>query len=192
MVKRVFLIHGWGGSPGRDWMPWAKLQLEQLGYVVHAPQMPDADNPEIEAWVAALDKEVSKPEYTDIFIGHSIGCQTILRYLEQTPEGTKVDKIIFVAGWTVLNHGSYSEEDIRIVKPWEETPINFGKVKGKANSFICIFSDNDSDVPFEENNRWFNDNLGVSTILEKGKGHFSEDTGVSELPILLNLLKDER
>lgn len=185
MVKRVFLIHGWGGSPENDWLPWAKLQLEQKGYVVHAPQMPETENPKIEAWVAALTSEVSKPEHTDIFIGHSIGCQAILRYLEQTPDETKVDKVIFVAGWHKLTN--LDKDDEEIAKPWLTTSIDFSKIKHKADSFICIFSDNDFLVSFEENNKWFSDNLGVSTILEKGKGHFTTEEGVTELPELLEL-----
>lgn len=180
------MIHGWGGSPEGDWFPWAKTQLEQLGFQVYAPAMPDTDNPKIDAWVSALISEVGKPEQTDIFVGHSIGCQTIIRYLETLGGSEKIDKAIFVAGWHTLSSESIpTDEDREIAKPWIETPIDFSKVKSKANSFIGIFSNDDPDVPFEENNKWLNDNLGLSTVVEKNKGHFTESDGVTELPILL-------
>lgn len=190
MTKRVFLIHGWGGSPEGDWLPWAKSQLEQQGYRVHTPQMPDTDSPQIDAWISTLIQEVGKPEHTDIFIGHSIGCQAILRYLETLKDEEKVDKVIFVAGWhTLSSESTPTAEDKQIAKPWVETPINFDIVRQKANTFIGIFSDNDYDVPFQENNKWFNDNLGISTVVLKNKGHFTGSDNVTELPELLKFVK---
>lgn len=50
MNKRVFLIHGWGGSPTTDFLPWAKEELGKLGYEVITPDMPDTDYPKIETW----------------------------------------------------------------------------------------------------------------------------------------------
>lgn len=66
MVKRVFIVHQWFGNPNSDWYPWAKLKLEQLGYQVHVPEMPDTDHPKIDAWISKLSEEVSKLEHTDI------------------------------------------------------------------------------------------------------------------------------
>ena len=81
---RIFLIHGWGGSPRGDWLPWAKDELENRGYEVVTPLMPNTNIPEISAWVTHLSTLVGQIRSSDIFIGHSIGCQTILRYLEKT------------------------------------------------------------------------------------------------------------
>lgn len=47
MKKRVFIIHGWSGSPEENWFPWLKKELENSGFEVHVPQIPDADNPEL-------------------------------------------------------------------------------------------------------------------------------------------------
>lgn len=77
-----------------------------------------------------------------------------------------------------------------VAKPWLETSINLAKVKGKANSFIAIFSDNDPYVSLEENRKIFEGRLGAKIIIEPGKGHFSEDSGVKELPVLLELVQN--
>lgn len=189
MRKQVFVIHGWGGNPNSDWLPWVKNQLEQRGYTVFVPEMPDTDNPQIDAWVDKLTEVIGKPEHTDVLIGHSIGCQTIIRYLESSLKDTKVEKVILVAPWHTLSEEIMSDEgDSVIAKPWIETPIDFGKVRDKANSFIALFSEDDPDVPFEENNKWFNENLGVRTVVFKDKGHFTTADGVVELPEVVKFL----
>ena len=187
MGKRIFIIHGWDGSPQNDWMPWARTTLEANGFEVHIPTMPNPEYPKIKDWVDCLAKEVGESDENTILVGHSIGAQTILRYLETLPKEKKIDKVIFVAGFQVLKpEATPSEKDKEIVKPWLTTPIDFEYVKLKANSFICVFSDNDPDVPYEENAQVYKEKLGAKIILEHAMGHFSQDVGVTELPILLD------
>lgn len=189
MKKRVFIIHGWEGSPKNDWMPWAKKELEQKGYQVIVPEMPDTKHPRIETWVPYVNKVVGKPDENTILIGHSIGCQTVLRYLQTLKDEQKVAKVILVAGWISLTPISLrAPEDREIVKPWYETPIDYQKVKSHADSFVAIFSDNDPYVPFLKNSETYKEKLGAEIILEKGKGHFNDESSITELPILLDLL----
>lgn len=187
MNKKIFIVHGWEGGPDKDWMPWAKRGLEQKGYNVVLLSMPDPDYPKINAWVEYLRKEVGKPDENTILLGHSMGCQTILRYLETLQEDEKVDRVVLVAGFGQHLTGLTEEEKI-VAGPWVETPIDFEKVKAKANSFVAVFSDNDLYVPYEENSKTYKEKLGTKIILQKGMGHFSEDSGVTELPILLELV----
>ena len=183
-MKRVIIVHGWGGSSKTDFLPWAKEELEKLGYEVITPDMPDTDYPKIETWVPSLTKIIDQPKEDDIFIGHSIGCQTILRYLETLKVDQKVDKVILVAPWVKLFN--LEEEDLLIANPWEQTIINWGKIKKSANSFIAIFSDNDPNVPLEENKKIFEDNLGAKTVIEHDKGHFNKMP--NERPDLLKFI----
>lgn len=188
--KEVYIIHGWDGSPRNDWMPWARKEMTKLGYEVHIPEMPDTSHPKIETWVPFLKKVIKNPGRKTILIGHSIGCQTILRYLETLDENQKVNKVILVAGWISLTPmATRTEEERKIVKPWFETPIDLKKVKQQAHSFIAIFSDNDPYVPYRENSKIYREKLGAKIILQKGQRHFNEDTRVTKLPILLELLE---
>ena len=108
MPKRVYIIHGWGGNPGEGWLVWLKNNLEGSGFKVFTPNMPDTDNPRISTWTSHLDKIVGTADKNTYFIGHSIGCQTIMRYLEQLPSDQKAGGAIFVAGWVNLtNHTLY-------------------------------------------------------------------------------------
>jgi len=186
MNKRVIMVHGWGGSPESDFLPWAKEELEKRGYEVLIPSMPDTDYPKIEIWVPYLKEVVGEIQESDILIGHSIGCQTILRYLENLKDDQKSDKVILVAPWVKLFN--LQQEDIPIANPWEQTIINWEKIKKRANLFLAIFSDNDPDVPLEENKKVFRENLGAKIFIEHSKGHFNKMP--QERPNILELFKD--
>ena len=145
-MKQVFIIHGWGGSSEKDWIPWAKRVLVQKGFEVHIPTMPDTDNPVIDKWVGHLAKEIGEIDKDTVLIGHSIGCQTILRYLEGFSTGSRIGKVILIAPWVSLKNLTSEEEPI--ARPWEETQINFDSLKSKAGSYVAVFSDDDPVVPY--------------------------------------------
>ena len=145
--------------------------------------MPEPAEPKIEAWVSYLSKTVGDINEHTFFVGHSIGCQTILRYLESLPTGKKVGGAVFVAGWFTLTN-SETEEEKRIGKSWLETPIDLGKVKQPTQKFLAIFSDNDEVVP-PENKKFFEERLGAKTAVEHRRGHFSGSDGITKLPSVL-------
>jgi len=188
MKKRVFIIHGWGGQPDLGWMLWLRKELEGRGFEVVAPQMPETDVPKIEKWVPFLEEKVGEADENTYFVGHSIGCQTILRYLEKLPENKKIGGALFVAGWFNLKpETSEDEDDIKAAKPWLETPIDFEKILTHIKKFTAIFSDNDPYVPIEDA-ELFKQKLGAKTIIEHNKGHFTGDDNIIELPIVLEEL----
>src|SRR3989344_3953132 len=116
-MKRIFIVHGWDGFPENHWFPWLKKELEKLDFKVIVPKMPDSGNPRINAWVPFLEKSVGNVDENTFFIGHSIGCQTIMRYLEGLDDKQRIGGIVFVAGWFNLPFLKIKEEKA-IVKPW--------------------------------------------------------------------------
>ena len=183
MVKRAFLVHGWEGYPENCWFPWLKSKLEEKGFEVYAPAMPNTEEPKIEPWVNKLKEVVGKPDKDTYLIGHSIGCQTIMRYLQTLDEGTKIGGVIFVAGFFNLPYLETQEEK-DIAKPWLETKIDTDKLRKPTDNYVAIFSDNDPDVPLGDS-ELFKEKLGAKIIIEKDKGHFSDDAGITEIPIVL-------
>ena len=111
-TKRAFLIHGWGGSPNEGWRPWLKNKLEQQGFEVFVPAMPDTNYPKLDAWLDKLEQAVGTPDENCYFVGHSLGCITILRYLEKLEEGQKVNTVVLVAGFTDKNITLGEDENI--------------------------------------------------------------------------------
>ncbi len=167
-MKQAYLIHGWDGSPTNCWFPWLSKEVEKLGYKVKALKMPHPATPTIKDWVSTLEKEIIPAEET-ILIGHSIGCQTIMRYLQKPPR--KVKAVFFVAGWFHIDNEEESKESKEIAKPWLETPMDFTKIKTNCTKFVALFSNDDPFVPLSDA-KLFEKNLGAKIIIEKNKSHY--------------------
>jgi predicted alpha/beta hydrolase family esterase len=188
MKKQVFLVHGWGGSPEDEmWFPWLKTELEKKGFEVFIPRLPDSDNPRIENWIPALKKAAQNPDENTFFVGHSMGCQTILRYTESLPTGSKIGGAVFVAGFTKRLTGLQSEEEEKIAESWLSAPLDLKKIKSIINKSVAIFSDDDQFVPLE-NTEAFEKFLCAKIIIEKNKSHFDKEAGITELPSALESL----
>ncbi|OGL74233.1 hypothetical protein A3F28_04165 [Candidatus Uhrbacteria bacterium RIFCSPHIGHO2_12_FULL_57_11] len=183
-MKRVFIVHGWDGYPEECWFPWLKQELEQRGFGVEVPQMPNPDAPTIQTWVPHLSKMIGTPDQETYLVGHSIGVQTILRYL-QTVEAL-VGGVVAVAGFFTLIPGSIgTADDEAVAQPWLTTPMDVEKIKGNASKVVAIFSDNDRFVPLE-NVEMFQARLGAETIVLHNKGHIGGSDNAKDVPEILD------
>lgn len=188
-MKKIYLIHGWDGSPEEPLHKWIAKKSKEKGFEIIVPKMPNPEEPEITTWVNKIKEIVNNLNKETIFIGHSIGCQAILRYLE-TLDNQQVGKVILIAPWMKLDEQTIKEEGEEVkevAKPWMETPIDFEKIKNVCKNFICFYSDNDPYVPLSEKD-FFREKLNARTILLSDKGHFDPSSGIKELPEILNFL----
>jgi hypothetical protein len=117
-------------------------------------------------WVPYLAGEVGDPDEELFLIGHSVGCITIMRYLETLLSDERVGGVVFVAGYT---------DDIGFeeLTNFYESPIDFEKIKSKSkNGFVAIHSDNDPYVALEYGDI-LKGKLGAELIVKHGMKHFS-------------------
>lgn len=184
-MQRVFIIHGWGGKPDGEWFPWLKKELTKRGIKAYVLKMPKTEAPEIKKWVSTLSKAVKKVDKNTFFVGHSIGCSTILRYLPTLPANVKVGGVLLVAPWVTLKPSCIpNKEEKKTARPWLRTKIEWNKVRAHTKKFSAIFSDNDPAVPLKDS-KVFAKNLKAKIILEHNKGHFSEDEKTRKVPAAL-------
>ena len=188
MARRVFIIHGWDGTPQEGWFPWLKQQLEERGFQVYVPQMPEANKPRIQNWVPALAAVVGTADKDSYFIGHSMGAQTIARYLESLPDGVRVGGAVFVAGFFKRLTGLENDADVQATdRHWLEAPIDLKKVAAHMRASVALFSDNDPYVPLD-NQDDFRKEFHSLVIVLHHMGHFSGSDGIKELPVALEAL----
>ena len=194
MKKRVFLIHGWDGRPDNHWFPWLTWELKANGFDISAPQMPHAADPKVKEWLSFLREYVGKSDRDAYFVGHSLGCTAIVRYIDLLPKATRVGGCVFVAGFS----GRLNIPEIREFYLPPQTAARgltqkgtqiyadiIEKAKAHCDKFVMIFSDNDPYVPIAKSLE-FAKQLGAKTILERGKKHFND--GITALPSALSAL----
>ena len=188
-MNKIYIVHCWDGTNDDGWYPWLDKQLSNENNIVYRFDMPNTTSPDIDEWVSFLDSKVESLDENTFFVGHSIGCQTIMRYL-QTKNMCKIGGILFVAPWLeLLDFAIEDEESYNVAKPWLNTKIDFEKVKQFTNNINCIFSDNDYFVSLDQKDK-FEKLLDANTIVVSGKGHISQDDGVYELKEILEECKN--
>ncbi len=185
MKPQVFIIHRWDGTAKDDWYPWLHAELTSRNFLVTTPNMPQTQWPTINGWVSTLTQlihGVTEPVYC---IGHSIGCQTILRTLENTPTSLAVKGALLVTPWMELINLE-DEESVATAKPWTNTPINWEKITQKCTQFTCIFSSNDPFVPLSQVGL-FTDKLKAKTLILPEAGHITDGQVPAILETFLSL-----
>lgn len=184
-MSRVIIVHRWGGDSESDWIPWLREQLELRGVKVVAPDMPNPEDPTMESWVPYLSGVVGDVNEETYFVGHSVGCQAILTYLETLAQGKRIGGVVFVAAWT--KKAMMKPNQSAAASSWTETNIDWAAVAAHTSSFTYIYSDNDPYVP-TDNAQLFKEKLNVKLVLDENRGHFTESEDITQLPELLDEL----
>ncbi|QQG52381.1 MAG: serine hydrolase family protein [Candidatus Falkowbacteria bacterium] len=185
MQKRIFIIHGWGGLANEGWLGWLKEELLLKGFDVFSLQMPNTNEPRIKAWVATITKAVGKTDQNTFFVGHSIGCQAIVRYLGQLPDDEVSGGVVFVAGFfkRLTNMGD-DELSRSVIDEWLGAHLDLTTVRRHLLDSVAIFSDDDPYVPID-NIEDFKNILKSKIIIEHEQGHFSGDSGLPKYDVIL-------
>lgn len=76
------ILHGFTGHSDKNFIPWLKKSLEQKGYKVQAPQLPNTDNPKEAEQVGYVLKNCTFDKNT-VLIGHSLGGAVAMKVLEK-------------------------------------------------------------------------------------------------------------
>ena len=177
-MKKAVIVHCWSGYPEYCWYPQTKKELEAEEFKVEIPAMPQTHTPKLSLWLPKLKETIGKTDKDLYLIGHSAGCITILRYLEQLDENEKVGGVVLVAGFT-------DDLDYKELMNFFQTPIDFAKIKSKAKKFVIIASDDDPYVPIKYADV-LSKNLGPDKIIRHKMGHFSgkvdNSTSITSLP----------
>ena len=142
-MQKAVLLHGTDGDSGYNWFPWVKDQLEQRGYEVFAPTLPQNNTPNRAIYEDFLRN--SNWDFSDnLIIGHSSGATTVLNLLS-TDWFPKVKRTILVG--LFLNERLLASVDW--YKPGQfddlfpENGYDIDKLRRKADSYVFIHGDDD-------------------------------------------------
>jgi len=184
--KRAIIVHCWDGYPEYCWYPYVKKELEKQEFEVQVPAFSETEEPKLDKWLPVLKKEVGQPDENTYLIGHSVGCITILRYLESLASEQKIGGAILVAGF--VDNLGFEE-----LKNFFLTDVPLEKIKDKAKYFIVIHSDDDPYVSLKHGDI-FKEKLGAKLIIKHKAKHFSgpvdKEDSCLELPDVVKSVID--
>lgn len=174
-------MHGFMGDPEENWFPWLKNELMNAGVTVIVPAMPNPNFPRFQKWLEFLKEQVGDVDEDTFFVGHSLGCPTILRFLESLPTGQKAGGAVLVSGFA---------EPIRLINlngftagSWDDE-----KIRQSVGEIVLINSDNDEHVPLQMAER-MRDRFGASLTVLHDAGHINSKSGHLSVPVVMDELE---
>ncbi len=179
-MKKVFIVHGFQGSPNGGWSPWLMSELEKQGIYACALSMPNPNNPIPAEWMEEISRHVERNSRDQIYlIGHSLGVSAILRYLE-TKNAKKVKGIILVSG-------PIFKTSKKKVAVFLKKLFDFKQIKLNSKKIVVIHGDNDKSVSVDQG-EFLAKELNAELIIIKNGGHLNGSSGWLSLPQCLEVL----
>jgi len=171
----VYIIHGYTSSSNAEWFPWLKRMLIDKGINVIVFDMPNPNAPDALQWIEHLEKNIKEVTKDTYFVAHSLGCITLLRYLEKLSGNTEIGGVILASGfdkkipkYPVFDH--FISEN-----------LNISKIIRMVKNRFVFTAPNDIHVPYKiscELAQHFDAEL---VTIENG-GHFIGQEGFLEFP----------
>ena len=179
-MKKVFIVHGFEGSPNGAWRPWLMGELEKQDIYACALAMPTPEAPVCHEWVAEISRHVEASKNDHVYlVGHSLGVPAILRYLEKEWQGA-VRGMVLISGPSEKNNN-------RKIDSFLETPFDFDALVAQCIPITVIHGDNDPNVPLS-NAEYLAKMLDADLTVVKNGQHLNGSAGWFQLPEALEAL----
>lgn len=172
-MKRAVILHGTDANPELHWFPGLKKYLEDKGYEVWVPELPNNHTPNRKTYNDFLFN--SDWDFTDnLVVGHSSGAVSVLNLLEDE-RCPQINTGVMVAAWSDthaagLDAGDYEKDQFSNLFPPEG--FNFELIKQKAKSLIFFHGDDDSVCPLDQA-KWLAQETSSPIIIVPKVGHLS-------------------
>lgn len=183
-MRKAFILHGTDGHPESNWFMWLKDKLENAGYEVQVPLLPDNHTPNRKTYndyLFGLGYDLTN----SLLIGHSSGAVSVLNLLEDE-RCPSIDKAVLVGVWYTCEGTVLNPEQFKKLFP--KNGFNFELIRSKVNSTLIIHGDDDPYCPLDQA-KLIAEKLKSKVSIIKGGGHLgsTRNPDFPELKELLNL-----
>lgn len=183
-MTNFFIIHGAYGNPEENWFAWLKSELENKVYEVEVPEFPTPEGQSLENWLEVFQDYEDQVDQGTIFIAHSLGPAFVLNWLERNEQ--KIKACFFVAACAdPLGIDQFDE----INKSFVNKEFDWNKIKRDCEEFYIFHAINDPYIPLKKAEELAL-NLNAELTMLKWAGHFNEDAGYTEFPMLLERIEE--
>ncbi|MDR1629715.1 MAG: alpha/beta hydrolase [Oscillospiraceae bacterium] len=179
--KKVYIIHGYNAGPEKHWFPWLQKRLAEQSVAADILKMPSPAQPRLGEWVAHIAQNVNTLDGNTFFVGHSLGCISLLHFLQQNAGGKAVGGLLLVSGFAKPLHG------LTLLDEFSEPPLNEDLLIKTATRRAVVASKNDPIVPFSFTKELAGLLQADFFEVEHG-GHFLGAEGFTTLPLVYDIL----
>lgn len=176
-MAQVYIVHGYTANADKHWFPWLEKELAKCHISCERLNMPNSDNPLLEHWLAYLSEKVELNDKT-IFVGHSLGCITILNFL--AGRQVKIKGAVFVSGFY------QSLENLPELSTFTDY---YAKLPILPSFPAYVVSALDDRIVNHKYSDALAQHLQADYIRLNQGGHFLDREGITELPVVLELVK---
>lgn len=167
-MSRAVLAHCWTGHPQSGWYPSWQSKMAAHDVRTRIPELPQTDTPNAHEWLAAFTAAVSDPDEKTVLVGHSLGCATVLAYLETLPLDVRLAGVVLVAPFSrPLN--------IAVIDGFHEQGFDWQRLCARAEPKRVVFGARDAYLVdrLQEECRHFSAVWGADVLLLAQGDHFS-------------------
>jgi len=175
-MKKVLLLHGWGGSDFPHWQSWLASEIAKNYGTVSFLEFSNFDFPDLNIWKKELQEEL-KSFQPDIVICHSLA-NTLWFHLQS--EIKKVKKLYLIAPPSL--HCNVEE-----IKEFFPLPM---PTNTSAEETLLISSTNDPYMTLEEAKE-LQKSLNIEMKVLENAGHINAESGYGEWPWILEEIKKD-
>ncbi len=182
----IIALHGSFGSPFENWFPWLQKELGDAGVPCFAPHLPTPDGQSYESWTSILDGyiEAGLIDENSIFLTHSSAGMFAVRFLAD--RGLSLTGLVTVSGFDAFVSGDESFDEINS-KLFTSGASDYEHARAAIRTRVSFWSTDDPYLPTDKLRR-FAEDLGAEAVELDGAGHFNEESGFGEFPLLLEKL----
>jgi predicted alpha/beta hydrolase family esterase len=177
-MKRAVILHGTDGNPESNWFPWLKRKLEEQGYEVWAPLLPQNHTPNRTVYNDFLLS--SEWDFTDnIVIGHSSGAVEVMNLL-MDERCAHIKLGVLVSAWPKgYPTGMWDAGQFDNLFPPDG--FDFDLIKSKADRLAFVHGADDPYCSVEEA-KWLARQLNSEITIVNEGGHLGSK--FTELPVI--------
>jgi predicted alpha/beta hydrolase family esterase len=186
------LLHGWEGSGPDHWQTWLAGQLRAADREVRYPDLPDADVPVLDPWLAVLSTTLDGlPDDGFDVVAHSLGAVLWLHHVAAVGDSPRPARVALVSPpspqTTIPEIASFFPVrlDIDVVR---HSAGGGGPARGEVaggGGTVLVGSDADPYTP-EGIAAAYGLPLKMPTTIIPGGGHLNPEAGYGEWPAVLD------
>ncbi|AWT43403.1 MULTISPECIES: RBBP9/YdeN family alpha/beta hydrolase [Streptomyces] len=184
-TRSYLILHGWQNHrPEAHWQHWLADRLTERGHRVTYPQLPDPDEPHLEAWLGELEAHLAGlGEGERVVVAHSLAVVLWLHAVARgLPGPATVDRVLLVAPPSDTFMSGHRE----VLGSFLPTPVEGLALPAPTR---LVAGDEDPYCP-EGAQKAYGDPLGLTAEILPGAAHLDLDAGYGSWPSVLEWCLD--